>query len=238
MTRLGKALRASRLLRIGLVASFVLAVAAVMAASYSIKLLPPQISKKAEGAGAHTQILIDDRKVSIFQSQFDMDSIYDLDYGAMLAGTVLVGRDARVELAHLMGIPLASLSVDDPQDPILPVLPGARPASAYSVTLAPRPNIPMLDLYAHAPTEQAARKLADMSVVALQDKLQRPGGFGLKVTQLGTGARAVAAAKQGISHRLETFVAVFALVMALTITIDRMRGLRLVRRRAQEVPSP
>jgi hypothetical protein len=237
MTRIGLTLRRSRIVRIGLAVSFLAAVFAVISASYSIKLLPPGISKKWQGAGAHTQILVDDRKVSVLENNFDMDSISDLDNGAMLAGTVLAGRDAQQELARLVGIPVSALSVDDPQDPILPALPGTRPATSYSVTLAPRPNIPILDLYAHAPTEPAARKLADESVVALADKLQRPGGFGLTVVQLGHGARAVAAAKQSISHTLETFIAVFALGMALTITIDRMRGLRPVRRRAQEVAS-
>ncbi len=237
MTRLGTTLRASRVLQIGLVASLLVAVLVVISASYNLKLLPPGITKKAEGAGAHTQILIDDRKTSVLQNAFDMDSISDLDNGAMLAGTVLVGRDARAELARLMGIPVSALSVDDPQDPILPALPVAERIAPYSVTLAPRPNIPMLDVYAHAPTEQAARKLADMSVIALENKLQRPGGFGLAVVQLGHGGRAVAAAKRSISHEAEMFIAVFALGMALTITIDRMRGLRPVRRRSQEVAS-
>jgi hypothetical protein len=237
MTRLGLSLRHSRIRRIGLAVSLVLAVGAVMSASYSIKLLPPGIGKKAHGAGAQTQILIDDNKVSVFERNFDLDSIYNLDNGAMLAGTVLMGRNAQVEVARLMGIPSSDLSIDDPQDPILPPMPGTRRPTAYSVTLAPRPNIPMLDLYAHAPSQAAAFKLARTSVAALRDRLQQPGGFGLRVFQLGGGAKAVAAAKQGISHELETFIAVFALGMALTITIDRMRGLRPVRRHAQEVAS-
>lgn len=223
--------------RIGLAASLLLAVAAVMSASYSIKLMPPGISKTAQGAGAHIQILVDDRKVSVFEKNFDLDSMYDLDNGAMLAGTVLMGHNAQIEVARLMGIRVSDLSIDDPQDPILPPLPGNAPATAYSVTLAPRPLIPMLDLYAHAPTQAAAFKLAQASVAALRDKLETPGGFGLRVEQLGGGAKAVAAAKHSISHELETFIAVFALGMALTITIDRMRGLRPVRRRAQEVAS-
>lgn len=224
-------------MRIGVSVSLLLAVLVVMSASYSIKLLPPGIGKKAQGAGAHTQILIDDRKVSVLQNAFDLHSVYDLDNGAMLAGTVLMGHDAQIEVARLMGISVSNLDIADPQDPILPPLPGTSPARAYSVTLAPRPNMPLVDLYAHAPTQAAALKLVSASVSALRAKLERPGGFGLRVVQLGGGARAVAAAKQSITHRLETFIAVFALGMALTITIDRTRGLRPARRRPQEVAS-
>ncbi len=228
-------LRRSRIRRIGFAASALLAVAAVMSASYSITLLPPGMSKKAEGAGAHTQILIDDRKVSVFDNHFDLDSIYDLDNGAMLAGTVLMGHNAQIEVARQMGISTSDLDISDPQDPILPPMPGTRPPTAYSVTLAPRPIIPMLDLYAHAPTQSAAFKLVRASVATLRDKLDVVGGFGLQVVELGGGAKAVAAAKQGVTHKLETLIAVFALGVALTITIDRMRGLRPVRRRAEEV---
>jgi hypothetical protein len=237
MTRLGITLRRSRCLRIGLAASLTVAVLAVVSSSHRITLLPPGIGAKAQGAGAHTQILIDDRRVSVLQTNFDLDSVYDLDYGAMLAGTVLIGRDARVQVAHMMQIPVSDLQIDDPQDPILPALPGVRPQTPYFVTLAPRPNIPMLDVYAHAPTEAGARKLANASVTALSAALRGRTGFGLKVTQLGDGAPAVAAAKQSMTHELETFIAVFALGMALTITIDRMRGLRSVRRSTREVAS-
>lgn len=236
MTQLGTTLRASRLLQIGVLVSLLVAVLGVLSASYTFSLLPPGITPQAVGAGAHTQILIDDRKVSVLQNSFDLNSIDDLDYGAMLAGTVLVGREARAELARSMGIGLTALSVDDPQDPIQPTLPGRRSAAAYSVTLAPRPNTPILDLYAHARTEAAARRLADMSVTVLRDALQRPGGFGLLVTQLGSGAQAPAAG-HSLSHEVETFVAVFALALMLTVAIDRSRGLRWVRRRSPEVAS-
>jgi hypothetical protein len=95
----------------------------------------------------------------------------------------------------------------------------------------------MLDLYAHAPTEAAALKLVSASVTTLRDKLQARGSFGLEVVRLGDGGRPVASAGQSMTHALETFIAVFALGMALTITIDRMRGLRPVRRHAREVAS-
>ena len=175
---------------------------------------------------------------SVLQNAFDIDSISDLDNGAMLAGTVLVGHDARAEFGATDGHPgLPSRPSTIPRIRSCRRCPSRSGSAPYSVTLAPRPNMPLLDLYAHAPTRRPRASLSDMSVIALENKLQRPGGFGLAVVQLGRGGRAVAAAKRSTSHGPEMFIAVFALGMALTITIDRMRGLRPVRRRPQEVAS-
>jgi hypothetical protein len=237
MMRLGIALRRSRCLRIGLAASLAMAVLAVLASMFSLKLLPPGLSARSHGAGARTQVLIDDRKESVLASDFDLDSVYDLDAGAVLAGIDLVSRQARTEIADVMGIPLSALQVSDPQDPIDPPLPAAPSASPYSVTLAPRPSIPILDIYVRAPTEPAARKLADASVAGLRDRLSQPGGFGLRVTQLGGGARVSETTGASMPHGLELFAAVFALGLALTISIDRMRPSRPVGRRAREVAS-
>lgn len=240
MVTMGIRLRELARLRIGLAASFTLAcIAVALTSAYSVSLLPPGLTARvAETAGAHTQILVDDRRVSVLEAGFDINSFNDLHEGAVLAGSVMVQDPAREYIAQQAGIPAAAIEFSDPQVPIDPPLPEPSPPSRYSLTVAARPTVPILDVYAQAPTVAAARRLVDASVAGLRNYFAAPGDFGLRVTQLGRGAVVSAGAGGALTGALEVFLGVFVLGCLATRFLDRARRAWPAARQAAELASP
>lgn len=237
MVNLGMRLRRLGRLRLVVAASFVLAVLAGLSSGYRVNLIPPGIAARSAGvAGAHTQILVDDRKVSVLNAGFDQDSYGYLANGAILAGTELMSGPIQARIASLMGIPVSSLTVADPQDPILLQTPPQTP-QPYSLVVAPRPSVPIVNVYAQAPTQTAALKLADASAQALNGDLVEAGGFELRATQLGESAPASPGGGFSIKSALERFVLVLALGVALTSVLQRSRRTRRPKRRVWKIAS-
>jgi hypothetical protein len=223
MVTLGARLRQLTRLRIGLGLTFALAFLAALSAAFSLSLFPPGLkSKSTRAAGAHTQILVDDRKVSVLDAGFDTDSFNYLHVGAVLNGSIMVQDPVRDYIAHAAGIPLSAIQFTDPQVPVDPPLPVRGPAAKYSVTVAARVTAPIIDVYAQAPTTAEARRLANASATGLSQYLAGPGNFGLRVTQLGRGAD-VSVASGALKGALERFVAVLLIGCILTLRVDRTR---------------
>jgi hypothetical protein len=117
---------------------------------------------------------------------------------------------------------VSSVAFDDPQLPINPpIAPLAR--SKYSMVVAARPTVSVLDVYTEAPTSDAAKRLADASAAGLAKGLAGPGGFGLSATQLGNGAQVNAGASARVPAALARFLGVLALSLAATLIVGRAR---------------
>jgi len=216
--------------RLGLALSFAIACIAALTAVLNVS---PRY------AGARTQILVDDSKISVLNSGFDVTSFSNLHEGAVLAGTLIVQDPTRDYIAHRAGIPVSEIGFTDPQTPVDPPLPEREPALKYSLTVAARPTVPIVDVYAQAPTAAAARRLADASAAGLSDYLASPGSFGLRITQLGNGADVAASSGGTLQSAIERFLLVFALGCFVTLKFHRLRlAWPLARRLAQRVPSP
>jgi hypothetical protein len=224
MVNLGRHLRRLSQLRLATAMCLAVACLAAVSAAYNVRLLPPGISSKSvQERGAHTQILIDDRKVSVLQTGFDTDSFYNLQHGTVLAGSLLVQAPTRNYIAQLAHIPESAIQWTDSQVPIDPPLPETQPPPRYSVTVAARPTPPILDVYAQAPTSAQARALVDASAAGLGKYLAGPGNFGLRVTQLGTGADVSLPASGDLKSATERFLIVFLVGCFVTLRVDRSR---------------
>jgi len=222
MVTLGIRLRELSRHRIGVAVSFALACLAALTSVYSVSLLPPGLSAQPRGpAGAHTQILIDDRKVSVLTAGFDSTSFDDLHEGTQLAGSIMAQDPVRDYTAQQARIPVAQIQFSDPQYPVDPPL--AQPATSYSLTVAARPSAPILDVYARAPTLAEAKALVDASAQGLRQYLAGPGSFGLEATQLGHGAEVNTATGGTMMQALESFLAVLVVGCVLTLLLDRWR---------------
>lgn len=187
--------------------------------------------------GAHTQIILDDAKVSVFNDGFDYKSFGDLHQGAMLAASVMVREPASRYIAQAAGIPWSAIAFDDPQTPIDPPLPTPQPALRYTLTTAGRPTVPVVDVYAQAPTESEAVRLANASATGLGRYLAGRGGFGMRVVHLGHAATVDTAASGALKRAIERFLEVLVLGSALTVLIDRVRRNWSAARRPAQIAS-
>ncbi len=223
MVTFGVRLRDLSRMRVGLAASLVLACLAALSSLFSVSLFPPGLSARGpQAAGAHTQILVSDRRVSVLDAGFDVKTFNELHDGTALAGTLIVRDPIRAYIAGQAQIPLTAIAFDDPQYPINPPVP-ARRTSRYSVTVAARPTVPILDVYAQAPTTAAARRLADVSAAGLSKYLATSGGFGLRATQIGDGADVRVGAGPTVTRALAIFAAAFAVCCGAMLVVDRAR---------------
>lgn len=220
MEKLGFRLRS---IRIGLAASLAAACLVGAVSLLGVSILPPGVAAASSPAGVRTQILVDDRRLSVMNAGYDAASFDDLHSGAVLAGSLIVAEPARAWIAAAAGIPASRIAFADPQVPIVPPVPRDRSACCELVVAA-RPTVPVLDVYAQAPTVAAAHRLADASVTALRRVLAMPGGFSLTATQLGTGTQLDISGGGHLRHALELMLAVLALGAGATVLLHRARG--------------
>jgi hypothetical protein len=237
MVTLGTRLRMLAQHRIGVSVSVVLACLAALSTVIHLRLLPPGLIRVHHPGGAHAQILVDDVKVSVLADGFDYKSFGDLHQGALLAASVMVRDPASRYIAHDAGIPWSAIAFDDPQTPIDPPLPASKTAPAYSLTVATRPTVPIIDVYAQAPTEAAALRMANASASGLSRYLDGPGGFGLRVSQMGDGAQVSTATSGTLKPAIQRFLEVLVLGCAITLLIDRARRNRATTRPRAQVAS-
>lgn len=223
MVTLGIRLRELWQAKLALAVSLVLAVAAALSAVFTVSLVPPRLGPRAAApAGAHTQILINDRRVSVLDAGFDAKTFSELHQGTVLAAGLLVRDPVRGNIAAGAGIPVSEISFTDPQLPVDPPIP-TDGAARYSVTVAARPTVPVLDVYAQAPSAQAARRLVDASVAGLAQYLSGAGGFGLRVEQIGSGAAVHDGGGSPVLSAATRFFVVFAAGCVTTLLLRRLR---------------
>jgi hypothetical protein len=237
MVTLGLRLRLLAQHRIGVGVTVALACLAALATIIHLRVLPPGLAQVNHPGGAHTQILVDDVKLSVLADGFDYKSFSDLHQGTLLAASVMVRAPASRYIAQDAGIPWSAIAFDDPQTPITPPLPAPKPVPGYSVIVAPRPTVSIIDVYAQAPTEAAARRLANASATGLARYLAGPGGFGLRVSQMGNGARVTTATSATLKPAIERFLEVLVIGCAVTLLFDRARRSRAAARPRAQVAS-
>lgn len=142
--------------------------------------------------GAHTQILVNEPKPGILSTGSGTTSYDWLNNGALLLGNILTSDPGNDFVARAAGVPVTSVTFNDPQSYFKPSLdalpkPGAPP---YSISAVSDPSVPMLDVYATAPTQAMASRLVDAAYAGLREYLSGPGSTGtfqLQITQLGHG---------------------------------------------------
>jgi hypothetical protein len=224
MVTLGTRLRELARHRTGIIVSIGLALLVSGISATGFSFFPPGLHAHAsQPAGEHTQILVDDHKVSVLRSGFDVASFNNLHEGAMLAATLLAQDPARDYVGRLAGIPVSAIQFSAPQTVMDPPL-APWPPSRYTVVVAARPSVPILDVYAQAPSQAAAKRLVDAVAPALNQVLAGPGNFLLSVTQLGPGASVDTGGGGTLMQALEMFAGVLALGCGATVMLARARG--------------
>ena len=207
-----------------------------------IGLAPPRLTPRAlEMATASTHVVVDTPTSTVLdlrQSTTDFDSLRNR---AVLLGNVIAGSTVREAIARRARLAAGTLRVQAPLTPEQAVPPPdsgnerrtkdiLRSNDQYRLNIQANLSVPMLDIYAQAPTAASAAVLANAAVdelraylVRLADAQGTPGPDRIRLLQLGRAQGAVI--NQGVRWEvaLLAFVLTFAFSCATVLFVARVR---------------
>jgi hypothetical protein len=217
-------------LRPALAASFLLAVIVAVWSVAKISLVPPRLSPRSlEMATATTHVVVDTPKSSVLDLRQNTYDFQALTQRAVLLGNVIADGPVRATIAAQAHVPPEALQVAPPLTPKQPearVAEGNQPSitdiakstDQYRLSIQADPTVPVLDIYAEAPTAAAATTLANAAVEGLRQYLaslasaqKTPPKEQVQLLQLGPAHGRV------INHGIEWQVAVLAFVLTFAI---------------------
>jgi hypothetical protein len=218
-------------LRGGVALCLALATIAGLWSVQSISLLPPRLTPRSlEMATASTHVVVDTPTSAVIDLRRDTTSFEALTNRAVLLGNVIAGSAVRQRIAARAHIPAEALRIEPPlttQQPAAPPASGNAKQTSdilksndqYRVNIQANPTVPMLDIYAQAPTASSAAVLANAAVDELRAYLtqlaavkQTPKADQLTLLQLGRAQGTVI--NSGV--RWEVFVLAFLLTFAVS----------------------
>jgi hypothetical protein len=215
MVRLGKLTRELSRARVVWITSLIVAL-----------LLALTSMKTSHLYGAHTQILVNEPQPGVLSTGSGITNYAWLNNGALLLGNILTSDPGDFYIARAAGLPLNSISFNDPQSYFEPI-PGALPKAGtppYSVSAVSDPSVPMVDVYATAPSQAMANRLVNAAYDGLHDYLYGPGSTGtfqLQITQLGHGHTVDADGPSPIKGAIEHLLVYFVLFASVGLFLTR-----------------
>jgi hypothetical protein len=238
---LGRHLRELWERRIGLIASIVVATLAMLWSVGKISLFPPAVKPRVVTvSAANTRVLVDAPKSAVLDLKVNTSSLVQMANRAVLIGNVMASEPVRRYIGKRADIPWQLLQVASPVTPDFP-----RPLAtsgkksprdilkspdAYRLSIQANPTVPMLDIYAEAPTPELAQQLANGAVDGMQDYLsdlaiqqQVPADRRVRLEQLGQAKGGVVNPGVRVKLGALTFLIVFAVSCVTVIAIGRVR---------------
>jgi hypothetical protein len=239
--QLGRHLRELWQFRVGLVASLALALFAALWSVGRIGLLPPSFKPRAlEMAAASTRVLVDTRQSSVLDLSVNTYDFRSITNRSLLVGNIMASAPVRGYIARRAHVPARVLQVTSPVTPDFP-----RPLASdgekhntdilkspdeYRLSIQSNPTVPVVDVYAQAPTAEAAQQLANGAVDGMKDYLRDLGNTQaipedkqVHLEQLGRAKGGVI--DPGVSKKvaLLSFLLVFAASSAAVMFLTRVR---------------
>jgi hypothetical protein len=217
----------------------VVALAAVIASLFEVRLLPPQISQRELQTGAAATHVFVESPPS--ESPVTPTGFETVSKRANLIGNIMASPRVLDRVASLLDIDpdqiTATTEITESVPAVLKEPDNERRANEILLTGAPyrldvqaRPTVPILDIYAEAPTAYAARRLAEASVRAgrayLRDVAARHGAGPeeqLQLTELGAARSAVLDPTAPAMIAALTFLVAFAISFGLLVLAAELR---------------
>jgi hypothetical protein len=240
--QLGMHLRELMRLRVSLIISFVVALVVALSVAYKLTLVPPRLTDRSLEMGtASTRVVVDTSKSIVLDIRYGSGDFAALTSRAVLLGNMMASAPVRQYIAKRAGVPAGDIRASTPLTPDFPRARAAageekhtsdllRSTDEYRLNIQADPTVPIIDVYAQAPSAKAAEELANGAVDGLGDYLDDVGG------QQGVGATEKARLVQlGRAHGtvinpgvraqvlLLTFGFVFAICCAAAVFIARVR---------------
>lgn len=229
------------------------AVVATIAATASVATIrpgiPPHVQPRALGiAVASTHVLIDLPTSVVRDRHQSSDAITALSMRATLLGGVMTSDPVRAQIAARAGVPAGELSALASHLDNVPATlnepDSERRATAirvsdakYHIQVQPDDALPVLNVYAQAPTVAEAQRIADAAAPALGAYLDalaaahhQPPGEHTTVTELGDAHAAVVNGSARPMTAGLTFLLTFGAFWALLATLTTLRARRAARR--------
>lgn len=227
--------------KFGLAIAVLLATLAASAFLFRVSLSPLGLETKSlDVSSASTRLLVDTPQPAAIDLRQATYSLTELTNRALLLGNLMASLPVREYIARRTGVPPQAIRVSAPVtiDQPRPLVGEAqRPKSSdifkspheYRISVQANPTVPVLDLYAEAPTTAAAIGLADGAVQGLHDYLRilarrysTPNGARVRLTQLGpaTGGRIGHGAS--VEFAILAFLVVFAASAATVLFVSRV----------------
>ena len=229
-------------LRLAVVVAALVATVGALWSLNEISLFPPKLTPRSvETAAASTRVLVDSPRSMVLdlrQGTYDFDSMRNR---AILIGNVMASRTVREYIAHEVGIPADALQVTPPRTPEAP-----RPRAEvgqerratdilksndeYRLDIQANATVPILDVYAQAPTARSAEALANAAVEGTRQYVgqvavtEHPGrAKRVEMRQLGAAHGKVL--NSGVSAQVGVlaFILFFAVGCAAVMALARIR---------------
>jgi hypothetical protein len=250
---LGRHLRELWESKVGLATSVTLALLAALYSVGTISLFPPAVkARPIEVAVASTRALVDAPTSAVLDLQVNTNNLAGMTNRGVLVGNIMASAPVRSYIGRRAHVAPERLKVASPVTIDFPrplATSGSMSArdilkspGEYRLSVQANPTVPILDIYAQAPTEAEAKLLANGAVAGMQDYLRDLGDTQsvvpaqqVHLEQLGRARGGVINAGIGVEMALLSFTLVFGASAATVLWLGRVRrGWRLEGTRRRE----
>lgn len=242
--RLGVLIRTLAQHRLEVAASALVALLAAIWSVAAIGLVPPSLTPRSfDVAAASTQVLLDTPHSLISDVRQDAAVLDSFTDRAVLLGNVMAREPVRAYIAKRAGVPVEALTVEAPLTPSQPrarrVDPGDQAKvgdilasnDQYRLSIQADPTVPLLDVYAQAPSAASAEAIANAAVDGLRSYVDEvatdsatPSGDQIRLVQLGRARGELINGGADLQVAFVVFLLTFAICCALVVFIDRVRN--------------
>jgi hypothetical protein len=228
--------------RLGVAVSFALALLAAVGSQGRISLFPPGFESRTVQIGAaSTRVLVDTPKSSVLDLGASSQDLTSMVNRALLVSNVMASEPVRQYIARRANVPAEVLRVASPVTRDWPrqLAQSGSPKKTsdifkspneYRLNLKSNPTVPVIDIYAQAPTAEVARELANGAVTGMQDYLRDVGerqaipvSQQVNLQQLGAARAGVVNPGTKMKLALLSFLLVFAASSAAVMFFGRVR---------------
>jgi hypothetical protein len=239
--RFGRHLRELWQHRLGLTASVLLACLAALWSVGKVTVFPPGVKPRVLQMGAaSTRALVDAPKSAVIDLTVNTTSLQGMTNRGVLVGNMIGSAPVRAYVARRAHVPVELLQVATPVTPDFPrplATSGKRSTkdilkspNQYRLSVQANPTVPILDIYAQAPTANAARALANAAVQGMSDYLHDLANAQhiavaqrVHIQQLGQAEGGVINPNVSVKLAILSFLLVFTASGAMVLAADRVR---------------
>ena len=239
--RFGRHLRELWEHRLGLVASVLIASLAALWSVGKVTVFPPSVKPRVlQMAAASTRALVDSPKSAVLDLKVPTTNLQGMTNRGVLVGNMIASAPVRAYIARRAHVPTELLQVAGPVTPDFPrplATSGKRSTkdilkspNQYRLSVQANPTVPILDIYAQAPTADAARALANGAVQGMEDYLRDLANAQhiavdqrVHLEQLGHADGGVINPDVSVKLAILSFLLVFTASSAMVLAATRVR---------------
>jgi hypothetical protein len=206
-----------------------------------VTVFPPSVKPRVlQMAAASTRALVDSPKSAVLDLKVPTTNLQGMTNRGVLVGNMIASAPVRAYIARRAHVPTELLQVAGPVTPDFPrplATSGKRSTkdilkspNQYRLSVQANPTVPILDIYAQAPTADAARALANGAVQGMEDYLHDLANAQhiavdqrVHLEQLGHADGGVINPDVSVKLAILSFLLVFTASSAMVLAATRVR---------------